>query len=206
MGEHSSAVERIRRELAEEGASRGRRAGVVAAVWIAATVIGLLITGAHLRTGTPATAAVAALALLGWVGLSLRPRAQLDAWARAVLFAAIALSPLFPLLWVSEAGGSLPDHGAACALLISALGIGALIATRLILGSTARRFGGARDLLALAAAGAAAAGVGLGCPQVELFHLATHGGGLLCVLLAALAMLPGPGAWSLIGGRSHGDR
>ncbi len=169
------AARQIRSELATEAKTRGRRAFLMLAI-LTAVAVGLALgTGlkASLSPRDLLVAAVGVAFMLFGTVASFSPDMRFGRWAAAGLAAVAVATPTFAATAFTEASG--PAWGMlGCFVMIFAVGAVAVVMTRIALGATRRRFGGASRLQAVAAALAAAIGVGLHCPASSLAHLATH--------------------------------
>lgn len=169
------AAQQIRSELATESKTRFRRALLMLVVLLI-TAVGVAVGTGLKATLGPQDLLVAALGaafvLFGTV-ISFSPDLRFGRWAAAGLAAVAVATPTFAATLIAEANG--PAWGMlGCFVMIFAVGAVAVVVTRLVLGTTRRRFGGASRLQAVAAALAAAVGVGLHCPASSFAHLATH--------------------------------
>ncbi|MEQ9502594.1 MAG: hypothetical protein RIT81_37330 [Deltaproteobacteria bacterium] len=169
------AAREIRNELATEARTRGRRALLLFAILFAMMAGVAFGTGLKSQLGPQdlLVAAVGAAFVLFGAVVSFSPDLRFGRWAASGLALVAIVSPTFAALYLEEVEG--PAWGKlGCFTTIVAVGVVAVVMTRLVLGSTRRRFGGASRLQAVAAALAAAVGVGLHCEGASLLHLVTH--------------------------------
>jgi hypothetical protein len=181
------AHEQIRDELGTERRSRAQRSWLTALACLVVPALVALWIG--VRPFSPLVLAYLILALalfVLWLSLSARPEWSLE---RASLPIAL-LIPTFPLLFSLLAPGSDPSgpaiHG-ACFLSVVMIGAAALSAEHWVLGTRARRFGGAPEVFLAFAAGIGVAGIGIACPFSGPLHLLNHSAGAL-VLMCAFAI------------------
>ncbi len=175
----------IHAALADERGARNRRVAALSLILLVCAAALPVLTG--LRTIEPQlslAALVAAAAVALGIAAAVLPRLRLAPSTRALLTAVGCLSPL--LAATSLLATPPADFGAAgatCGFIVLGIGFGGLVATRTVLGRHRRRFGGAPQLLALAAAMVGALGVGLHCPVSSAAHLGHHVWGALAVLV-----------------------
>lgn len=179
------AASQIREAMADENAQRRRRGVALLGLW------GLGAAGLSVGLGprtdfTPIQVLgfvlIATFLLFGTLTAFL-PHLRFGTWTARGIAGIALLSPLF----AARVAGS-PDSalagGFACMGTIVALGFGALVGGRLVMGAYRRRFGGALLLQGMAAAMVACLAVGLHCPMSDAAHLLTHVAG--AVLVAAV--------------------
>jgi hypothetical protein len=180
------AADRIRADLAVEQRGRIRRAALCASVLAAVVIAVPIANGGADPTAGRLVAYASAIAAIA-AGLTAA------AWTRFRIASSIAylwmgfacVTPFFAALPAGVEGG----NGVACFSLSSALGIGAVFLSAAIMGTLRRRFGGAGELTATAAAMSGALAVGLHCPGTTAGHLVSHVGGAAVVAALGAVVL-----------------
>lgn len=181
------AVEKIRTDLANESRVRMIRAGLLLLL-LSVMTVGFAV-GTGLKTDLGAHDLLVAAVGIGFIlfgtVVSFSPDLRFGRVSAAALGVVAVVSPTFAATKLAEDSGP-AWGGLGCFATLSVLGVVGLVAARLVLGKTRRRFGGASQLQAVAASLAAATAVGLHCPGASFAHLATHAGAA-----AVLALLVG---------------
>ncbi len=185
------AAQEIRADLAQESRVRHWRALALLVVFCASVAGFAIGTGlkADLAAHDLLVLSVAAGFVLFGVVVSFSPELRFGRWSAGAIALVAVISPTFAATYLSEAEG--PAWGSlGCFGVLFVLGAVLTVATRVILGRTRRRFGGASQLQGVAAALAAALAVGLHCASGGLIHLATHAAaaGLLALGLGRLLL------------------
>lgn len=185
------AAHQIRAELEDESRTRTRRALMLLVVF-AAMIVGLAF-GTGIKPDLSAHEMLVFTVAIGFVlfgiVVSFSPDLRFGRVAAAALTLVAVITPTYAATHLAEASGA-PWGMLGCFPRVLALGVVALVATKVILGRTRRRFGGASLLQATGASLAAAVVVGLHCPASSLAHLATHafGAGLVALVVGRFVL------------------
>ena len=165
------ALAHIASELAQDARSRVVRSGLLLLLFGLFVIAFVAWHGVRASFGPRDLVALAgaiAFILLGLVAAA-APKIWLGDRS-AISLAAIAFaSPLIATTALEPA-----VSGFTCFLTIGAIGAGALLTTRVVLGRSRRRFGGAALLQAVACTSIGVLAVGLDCPTTDGLHLLIH--------------------------------
>lgn len=176
------AVEQIRADLGAEAKVRTRRGWLLLLFWGAAAVGLSLVLGVRgdLEPSDGLAQAVAGAFVLFGAVVSFSPSLRFGRWSARAIGVVAVLSPLLAAHALGDADTVLAGT-LGCLGTIVAIGFVVLVVSRLLLGRTRRRFGGAPLLQGVGAAMVGSLAVGLHCPLSSAAHLATHAVGVLVV-------------------------